>query len=109
MVDPFFRTATTARTDARVNYDAGLRVHMQRIFSYMAGGLALTGFFAFLVANTAALANLIFGTPSICTMLAPLGFMMFLNAKIHLSNPAQHKWSFGLFAVSWAFRSGPSL
>ena len=52
---------------------------MQRVFNYMAGGLAATGAVAYVVANTA-LAGIIFGSPlRYVVMLAPLAFL-FLSA-----------------------------
>jgi len=81
MVDPFFRTSV-ASTESRVNFDAGLRAHMQRVFNYMGGGLAITGLVAYIVANTA-LAGIIFGTPlKWLAMLAPFGFMIYLNVRL---------------------------
>jgi FtsH-binding integral membrane protein len=62
--------------------DAGLRAHMQRVYSYMAGGLALTG----IVAYTAAASGFyqaIAATPLIwLVMLAPLGFVLALSFGI---------------------------
>jgi FtsH-binding integral membrane protein len=62
--------------------DAGLRAYMQRVYGYMAGGLALTG----IVAYTAAASGFyeaIAGTPIIwIVMLAPLGFVLALSFGI---------------------------
>ena len=49
MTDPFFRSGV-AGID-RVTFDAGLRAHMQRVFAYMGGGLAITGLLAWVVAH----------------------------------------------------------
>lgn len=66
----------------RLSFDAGLRAHMQRVFSYMGGGLAITGLVAYLVSSTA-LAPMIFGTPlRWVAMLSPLVFMMILNFRL---------------------------
>src|ERR1700738_171676 len=62
--------------------DAGLRVHMQRVYSYMAGGLALTGIVAY-VAASSGFYQAIAGTPLIwLVMLAPLGFVLALSFGI---------------------------
>jgi FtsH-binding integral membrane protein len=63
--------------------DAGLRVHMQRIYGYMAGGLALTGLVAYLAAASGFYQS-IAATPLIwLVMLAPLGFVLVLSFGIH--------------------------
>jgi FtsH-binding integral membrane protein len=62
--------------------DAGLRVHMQRIYGYMAGGLALTGLVAYLAAASGFYQS-IAATPLIwLVMLAPLGFVLVLSFGI---------------------------
>jgi FtsH-binding integral membrane protein len=95
MADQFSRTGI-AGID-RVNFDAGLRTHMQRVFNYMGGGLALTGLIAFVVANTP-LANIIFGSPlRWVAMLAPLGFLMYMQAKINSVTAAQAQTRFWIF------------
>lgn len=81
----------------RVTFDAGLRAHMQRVFNYMGGGLALTGIVAFVVANTP-LAGIIFGSPlKWIAMLAPLVFLMYMQAKINSVTAAQAKTRFWIF------------
>src|ERR1700704_1450867 len=62
--------------------DAGLRAHMQRVYSYMAGGLALTGIVAY-AAAASGFYQAIAGTPIIwIVMLAPLGFVLALSFGI---------------------------
>ena len=46
-------------TSRRLGVDVGLRNYMLRVYNYMAGGLAITGVTAFLIANTS-LVNLFF-------------------------------------------------
>lgn len=94
--NPFLRSASNGFAD-RVGFDAGLRAHMQRVFAFMAGGLAITGLVAFAVANTA-LAAALFGSPlKWLVMLAPLGFIFFLQFRWEtMSQPA-------LQATFWAF------
>ncbi len=97
MVDPFFRTSATEVRDRAV-YDAGLRAHMQRVFNYMAGGLAITGLVAFLVAATPALAAFVFGTPfRWVAMLSPLAFIIFMNVKLHSWSAAKAQTVFWIF------------
>jgi uncharacterized protein len=96
MVDPF-TPASVARERAGVTFDAGLRAHMLRVFNYMAGGLAITGVVAFIVANTA-LAGLIFGTPlKWVAILSPLVFMIFMNVKMQTMSAARAQTMFWIF------------
>jgi len=90
MADPFFRPAVAGIGDA-TSFSAGLRAHMQRVFAYMAGGLALTGFVAFVIANTP-LAGLFFAAGAngqlhmtilgMLGMLAPLAFIIYMQFKL---------------------------
>src|ERR1700716_4195075 len=62
--------------------DAGLRAYMQRVYSYMAGGLALTGIVAY-VAASSGFYQAVAATPFIWfVMLAPLGFVLVLSFGI---------------------------
>ncbi len=95
MSNPFFRPAV-AGTAGTTSFDAGLRAHMQRVFNYMAGGLALTGAIAYVVAHTA-LAAIIFGSPlKYLVMLGPLAFLFFM--------PGMSRYSIGqMQALFWGF------
>jgi uncharacterized protein len=95
MSDPFFRPATAGAAGA-TSFDAGLRVHMQRVFNYMAGGLAATGIVAYGIANSP-LAGMIFTSPlRFVVMLAPLVFLFFL--------PGMNRYSLGqVKAIFWGF------
>src|SRR6476469_2174133 len=67
---------------AGAEIDAGLRAYMQRVYSYMAGGLALTGIVAYAAAASGFYQS-IAGTPLIwIVMLAPLGFVLALSFGI---------------------------
>ncbi len=81
-----------------VAIDAGLRQHMLRVYNYMGSGLALTGIVAYVVANTPALVQAIFGTPlQWVVMLAPLAFVMVLSFGINRLS------FFTAQAIFWAF------
>jgi uncharacterized protein len=96
MVDPFLRTSAAGER-AGVTFDAGLRAHMIRVFNYMAGGLAITGLIAFIVANTA-LAGIVFGTPlKWVAIFAPLVFVIYLNAKMQSISASKAQTLFWLF------------
>ena len=49
---PGWQSPYGARTVDQAAYDAGLRAYMLRIFSYMAGGLGVTGLVALAVASS---------------------------------------------------------
>jgi len=85
---------------AAAEIDVGLRQYMLRVYNYMAGGLALTGVAAYLTASTPALFNAIFGTPLVwVVMLAPLGFVFFLSARVHKMSLSAAQIAFWLFAA----------
>lgn len=64
--------------------DQGLRSYMITVYNYMALGLGLTGLVAFFVASQPALLHALLGTPlRWVVMLAPLGMVFFLSARIH--------------------------
>ena len=63
--------------------DVGLRAYMLQVYNYMASGLALTGIVAYVVAHSEAAMQAIFGTPLMwVVMLAPIGMVFFLSARI---------------------------
>jgi uncharacterized protein len=81
--------------------DEGLRSYMLSVYNYMGLGLAITGLVAFLVASTPALYGPIFGTPlKWVVMLAPLGFVFFLGAKIRTMSVSAAQLTFWLFAAA---------
>jgi FtsH-binding integral membrane protein len=74
---------------------------MLSVYNYMGLGLAITGLVAFLVASTPALYGPIFGTPlKWVVMLAPLGFVFFLGAKIRTMSVGAAQLTFWLFAAT---------
>jgi FtsH-binding integral membrane protein len=79
--------------------DAGLRAHMQRVYSYMAGGLALTGIVAYAAAASGFYQS-IAGTPLIwIVMLAPLGFVLALSFGIQRMSAATATLLFWIYAA----------
>src|SRR3979411_3140764 len=84
---------------AGAQIDAGLRVHMQRVYSYMAGGLALTGVVAY-AAAVSGFYQSIAGTPLIwLVMLAPLGFVLALSFGIQRMSAATATLLFWVYAA----------
>ncbi len=93
------RMAATRVVDRAV-IDEGLREYMLRVYNYMASALALIGIVAYGVANTPALREVIFGTALVwVVMLAPLGVVMFLSARIHKMSAGGAQTAFWVFAV----------
>lgn len=77
---PVLRSAGAAGT---LDIDVGLRNYMIRVYNYMAIGLALTGLVAYFAASSPALMHTIFGSPlKWVVMLAPIGMVFFLSARI---------------------------
>ena len=75
-----YRMAVPPSVSAQI--EAGLRAHMQRVYGYMAGGLALTGIVAY-AAAASGFYQAIAATPLIwLVMLAPLGFVLALSFGI---------------------------
>ena len=73
---------------------------MLQVYNYMGLGLAITGLVAFLVAATPALYVPIFTTPlKWVVMLAPLGFVFFLGARIQTMSVSAAQLTFWVFAA----------
>jgi hypothetical protein len=79
--------------------DAILRSHMQRVYGYMAGGLALTGLVAYAAASSG-FYQAIAGTALLwIVMLAPLGFVFALSFGIERMRAATAAFLFWLYAA----------
>ena len=79
--------------------DAGLRLYMQRVYGYMAGGLALTGIVAY-AAAASGFYQAISATPLIwIVMLASLGFVLALSFGIQRMSAATATVLFWLYAA----------
>ncbi|WP_158047357.1 Bax inhibitor-1/YccA family protein [Skermanella pratensis] len=100
----FNRYATTGRAVDQAQYDEGLRQHMLSVYNYMMVGLGVTGVVAFatamLAASNPAFAQALYGSPlKWVVMLAPLGFVFFLSAKIHSMSMSTAQMTFWAFAA----------
>jgi FtsH-binding integral membrane protein len=79
--------------------DAGLRVHMQRVYGYMSGGLALTGIVAYAAAESG-LYQAIAGTALLwVVMLAPLAFVIALSFGIERISASTAVLLFWIYAA----------
>ncbi|HBT41934.1 MAG TPA: hypothetical protein DEB21_07920 [Rhodospirillaceae bacterium] len=84
---------------AAAGIDVGLRSYMLRVYNYMCIGLALTGAVAFAASTSGELMNAIHGTAlRWVVMLAPLGFVFFLSARIHSMKAATAQTLFWVYA-----------
>ncbi len=95
----------SAASAVESNVDVGLRSYMQRVYNYMAGGLALTGGVAYLISTTPALQQLFFGGPqAYLFMFAPLAFSFFMAFRMHTLKESTAQtlfWSFaGVMGIS---------
>ncbi len=96
--DRRFMTRTQAEA---AQVDAGLRSYMLRVYNYMSIALALTGAVAFYVSTSPAMLQAIYGTPLMwVVMLAPLGMVFFLSARMHkMSVGSAQAWFWAFAAV----------
>lgn len=82
----------------RPGYNEGLRTYMLSVFQNMSIALVITALVAMFTASSPALMNAIFSTPlQWLVMLAPLGMVFFLSAKImsmSVSGARMALWSF---------------
>lgn len=99
-----------AQPVGRADIDEGLRSYMLRVYNYMASGLALTGIVSALVAHSPAAMHAVFGTPLYwVVILAPLGLVFFLSARINTLAPATAQALYWVYAalmgvsLSWIF------
>lgn len=92
-------TRSRSRTvDADI--DAGLRAYMLRIYNYMVGGLTLTGLVAYMTVQSPTLFQAIYGSGLVyLVMLAPLGFVFFLSARINHIQASTAQMLFWLYAA----------
>jgi FtsH-binding integral membrane protein len=80
--------------------DVGLRSYMLSVYNYMGLGLAITGIVAFVVASSPAIYGPIFGSPlKWVVMLAPLGFVFYLGARINQMSVSAAQITFWAFAA----------
>ena len=106
-----FNQRTYSKTAEQAGIDEGLRAYMLKVYNYMTTGLVLTGFIAYFFgkASVAAftpngviltsLGQALFNSGlSWIIMLAPLGFVFYLSARINKMSVASAQITFWLFA-----------
>ena len=90
--------------------DEGLRAYMLKVYNYMTTGLILTGFIAYFFGKASVeaylpngvaltpLGNILFNSGlAWIIMLAPLGFVFYLSARIHKMSSSSAQITFWLF------------
>ena len=86
MAENRFTLRTAQMTGAQASaaqVDEGLRTYMLKVYNYMSIALGLTGVVAYTSSTSQSLMSAIYGTPlQWVVMLAPLGLVFFLSAKI---------------------------
>ena len=80
--------------------DAGLREYMMKVYNYMTSGLAISGLVAWGFSQSPALMGAIYGTGlQWVVMLAPLGFIFFLGARLQKMSLSAAQMTFWAFAA----------
>ena len=107
MAYDYERNVKTRSSTAEI--DLGLKAYMNKVYSFMAVGLGLTGVIAHLTSTMAfdfqsntmtAFGNLIYGSPlAFVIMLAPLGFIIALNMGISKMRESTVQILFWTFAA----------
>jgi len=97
-----YRSQTGTHVDAR-GIDAGLRAYMLSVYNYMAIGVAITGLAAlgtfYLASTNAAVAQVLYVSPlKWVVMLAPLGMVFYLSARIQRMSVPGAQIAFWVFA-----------
>lgn len=78
------RETTSSYSKVSQLIDAGLRVYMRRVFSYMSSGLGMTAIVAYFTSQSEGFMRLLFSSPIIywTVLLAPLAVSLYLIGKI---------------------------
>ena len=106
-----FNQRSFTKTVDQAAIDEGLRAYMLKVYNYMTTGLVLTGFIAYFFGKASVEAyvpggviltpvgNMLFNSGlSFLIMLAPLGFVFYLSARINKMSTASAQITFWLFA-----------
>ena len=108
-----FNQRTFTKTTDQVVIDEGLRAYMLKVYNYMTTGLLLTGLVAYFfgkasivtgemgqIVGVTSIGALLFGSPlKWVVMLAPLGFVFYLSAKINKMSVSSAQITFWIFSA----------
>lgn len=91
----------TLQAAALGGLNESLRNYMQRIYNYMASGLAVAGFVAYAITSSPTAINLIFGTPLLyVVMFLPLVLVIGFSTRIHAMSAATAQIMFWVYAAA---------
>ncbi|SVB59936.1 uncharacterized protein METZ01_LOCUS212790 [marine metagenome] len=107
-----FNRRSFTKTNDQVGIDEGLRAYMLKVYNYMTTGLLLTGIVAYFfgkasivtgdmgqIVGVTSVGALLFGSPlKWVIMLAPLGFVFYLSAKINKMSISAAQLTFWIFS-----------
>ena len=108
-----FNKRSFTKTTDQVVIDEGLRAYMLKVYNYMTTGLLLTGLVAYFFGKASIITNelgqiigitpigaMLFGSPlKWVVMLAPLGFVFYLSAKINKMSVSSAQITFWIFSA----------
>ena len=108
-----FNQRTFTKTTDQAVIDEGLRAYMLKVYNYMTTGLLLTGLVAYFfgkasivtgemgqIVGVTSIGALLFGSPlKWVVMLAPLGFVFYLSAKINKMSVSSAQITFWIFSA----------
>ena len=108
-----FNQRSFTKTADQTAVDEGLRAYMLKVYNYMTTGLLLTGLVAYFFAKASIVTNeigqivgitslgaLLFNSPlKWIVMLAPLGFVFYLSARIHKISLSSAQITFWIFSI----------
>ena len=108
-----FNQQTFTKTADQAAIDEGLRAYMLKVYNYMTTGLLVTGLVAYFfgkasiitndmgqIIGLTSVGNLLFNSPlQWVVMLAPLGFVFYLSAKINKMSVSSAQTTFWIFSA----------
>ena len=108
-----FNQRSFTKTVDQATVDEGLRAYMLKVYNYMTTGLLLTGLVAYFFGKASIVTNelgqiigitsigaMLFGSPlKWVVMLAPLGFVFYLSAKINKMSVSSAQITFWIFSA----------
>ena len=108
-----FNQRSFTKTVDQATVDEGLRAYMLKVYNYMTTGLLLTGLVAYFfgkasivtgemgqIVGITSIGAMLFGSPlKWVVMLAPLGFVFYLSAKINKMSVSSAQITFWIFSA----------